>query len=149
MTKPFHDSGELRRIGEITTPWPCFLVASTLSVLQKKRSLIHLMMDGIQESCRLFAEEKDSMPLEIAERYSLKPEDAKAWYDNVTITATSAIPLSAIETVVSALKEAKVLPADYTLIPTGDRTPNLCLLPRSLLPHHGNGSDQREGGRCT
>ncbi len=119
MTKPFHDNGDLRRIGEITTPWPCFMIASTLSVLQSKRHLIHQMMEGIQESCRLFAEEKDSIPLEIAEKYSLKPEDAKTWYDNVTITATSAIPLSAIETVVSALKEAKVLSGEYTLVPTG------------------------------
>ena len=26
-TKPFWDSGEIRRVGDITTPWPCFLLA--------------------------------------------------------------------------------------------------------------------------
>ena len=32
-TKPFHDSGEVKRVGDITTPWPCFLLAGLL--LQK------------------------------------------------------------------------------------------------------------------
>lgn len=31
-TKPFHDSHEVKRIGEITTPWSCFLIASKQEV---------------------------------------------------------------------------------------------------------------------
>lgn len=29
MTRPFHLRGEVRRVGELTTPWPCFMMATT------------------------------------------------------------------------------------------------------------------------
>ena len=35
MQKPFYDKGEIRRIGEIVTPWPCFMIASTIDINHK------------------------------------------------------------------------------------------------------------------
>eukprot|EP00009_Paramoeba_aestuarina_P005170 CAMPEP_0201519790 /NCGR_PEP_ID=MMETSP0161_2-20130828/10248_1 /ASSEMBLY_ACC=CAM_ASM_000251 /TAXON_ID=180227 /ORGANISM="Neoparamoeba aestuarina, Strain SoJaBio B1-5/56/2" /LENGTH=538 /DNA_ID=CAMNT_0047917941 /DNA_START=205 /DNA_END=1821 /DNA_ORIENTATION=- len=114
-TKPYHDSGDLTRIGEITTPWPCFMIASTLDVVEKKTEELRGMFEGIREGCRIFGEERDVFPSVIAKEYNLKPEDARQWYNGVKISATAGIGASALETVVSALQAAHVLSEDYSV----------------------------------
>ena len=43
-TKPYWDSGELRRVGDITTPWPCFMLAGVLYAVFVIRILIYLLL---------------------------------------------------------------------------------------------------------
>jgi hypothetical protein len=35
MTKPFHDRNELRKIGEVMTPWPSFMMAASEEFLNE------------------------------------------------------------------------------------------------------------------
>lgn len=113
-TKPYHDSGEVRRIGEITTPWPCFMIATTAKTLKDtttSHAIAHAL-SAVREACALFASEKDHMPKTISEKYGLKKEDAEAWYKGVKISATPIILQSALSRALSTLKEAKVISAD-------------------------------------
>lgn len=107
-TKPFHDSGEVQRIGDITSPWPCFMMASRKDILEAKRESIFKMLAAIRESCRLF--HNDQMIVErIAKRYDLAQDDAKQWYSNVRIVGSNHIPESAIRKAVEVLFRAHVL----------------------------------------
>jgi predicted O-methyltransferase YrrM len=111
-TKPFYDKGEIRRIGEIVTPWPCFLLCSRLEVLNDpaKRPLIERMFTAIQSSCTEFSTAPSPwIETEIAKRYGLRVEDAKSWYSSVHITASQTVMESTIETSLLALRDAGIL----------------------------------------
>ena len=109
-TKPFYDSGEIRRIGQIVTPWPCFLLCSSKGVLADpvKRAALHAVQRAMQESCRLF-HSTPGMADEVANRCGLRAEDAKAWYDAVRITASGTVAESTLEGALQALKDAGIL----------------------------------------
>lgn len=112
-TKPFNDSGEIRRIGQIVTPWgPCFMLCSSRSVLADpvKRAALHAVQRALQDACRLF-HSTPGMADEVAKRYGLRPEDAKAWYDAVRITASGVVAESTLEGALQALKDAGILTA--------------------------------------
>jgi len=89
-TKPFHDSREIRRIGDITSPWPCFMMAGRKDILDRKKDAIQKMLAAIRESCRLFHSDQGIVEL-IAKRYDLKVEDAQQWYSNVQIVGSTNI----------------------------------------------------------
>ena len=48
-TKPFVDSGQLRRIGEYNTPWPCFVIAATDKILKEQPDSIIRMLRTIHD----------------------------------------------------------------------------------------------------
>ena len=78
-TKPWVDSGQLRRIGEFVTPWPCFVIAATDEILEREPEVVIRMLRTIHDSCDKFMQTNDNIPL-VAERYELKRKDAERWY---------------------------------------------------------------------
>lgn len=119
-TKPFHDKKIIKRVGQIFTPWPCFMLAARADVAAEKRDAIRRAMRAVGEAAALFHAEADTMPSVIAKRYGLKPEDAQAWYNGVRISATPTVPESAIQKALSSLRQAAVLPA----VTESDRKPS-------------------------
>lgn len=67
-TKPYHDSGEVRRVGDITTPWPCFMLAARKQLVSEKRSQLQAALAAVHEAASIFREEASSMPGVIAKR---------------------------------------------------------------------------------
>ena len=83
-TKPYHDSGECTRLGDISTPWPCFMVAGLHDVINTKLDSIRNALSAIHEAASIFHESKDTMPNEISKKYSLELKDAREWYNGVS-----------------------------------------------------------------
>lgn len=79
MTKPFVDSGELKRIGETITPWSCFMIAATEKALQEKQTAIEQTLKIIRKYCHAFMDRKDAVDL-VAQRYNILPKDATTWF---------------------------------------------------------------------
>jgi len=104
MTKPFHDSGELRRVGEIKTPWSCFMIASTIQKVNEKRKEIQAFLMGLNESCKIF-HSASIIDSQIAQEYGLQLEDAKEWRSNVRISARSEIDEHSLISAIQALRE--------------------------------------------
>ena len=72
-TKPLVDSGDLKRIGEVYTPWPCFLLAATPEALATPQPLI-AMLNAVQaEANELRAR---SNAAQVGERSSASFRDA-------------------------------------------------------------------------
>jgi len=129
-TKPYHDSGEIRRIGQITTPWPCFQMACRKETVENRSEVLEKVIEAIQEACVLFHSNKD-MPEIIAKRYGLKSEDAKAWYDAVHIAAERTIAEAGLERAMIALIQAGVIPkAEYNVADVV--APSLCSLRKDI-----------------
>ena len=49
-TKPYHDSGECSRLGDISTPWPCFMVAGLHEVVNAKLDAVRNALAAIHEA---------------------------------------------------------------------------------------------------
>ena len=114
MTKPFYDSGEVRRVGEIVTPWPCFLIAATTQTIDRRLEHIRALLRGLREACHVFHTDP-GMPKEIAQHFGFQLEDATAWYSAVRITAAPTIASSSIDKTLAALREAAILPSTEPL----------------------------------
>mmetsp|Transcript_30157 Transcript_30157/g.115672 ORF Transcript_30157/g.115672 Transcript_30157/m.115672 type:complete len:282 (+) Transcript_30157:149-994(+) len=110
MTKPFHDSGEVRTIGEVPTPWPCFVLAC-----KKDNPAQDQMKEALQKAlqcAKSFKLNEDEKSVSfIVKTYGLAREDASQWLEAVRY----ADPLSiAIEeehllSAFTALKSAGVI----------------------------------------
>ena len=108
-TKPFHDSGEVKRIGEITTPWPCFMCAARQSVVTERLEDIQSVLAAVHQSALAFHRESATMPATIAANYAIELADAEKWYGGVRIVAERFISESAIERAVDALRDVGVI----------------------------------------
>lgn len=69
-TKPHVDSGVLRRVGEIPTPWPCFVVAVRNEVIEANGAKLKEMMGVLGGVCREFKADAAS-PDYISREYKL------------------------------------------------------------------------------
>jgi len=78
-TKPYVDSGQLRKVGEFVTPWPCFMIAATDKILAKAPQSIIRMLRVIHDICDSFMADETYIDL-VAERYNQKPKDVAKWY---------------------------------------------------------------------
>ena len=80
-TKPYVDSGQLRRIGEYVTPWPCFVVAATDQIIKERPNDLIRMLRTIHDSSDMFMQDDQSVHL-VSKRYEQKLPDVKRWFNS-------------------------------------------------------------------
>jgi ABC-type nitrate/sulfonate/bicarbonate transport system substrate-binding protein len=78
MTKPLVDSGVFRRIGDCPTPWPCFVIAVRIEMLEKYPEMVSKILEIINFKTAVFKEipNVDSV---LANKYHQKIEDINEW----------------------------------------------------------------------
>lgn len=111
-TKPYVDSGELRKIGCITTPWPCFMIAARKEVLARRFDSVRKMLTGIFESTANFENGGESSVEYIANNYGLKKEDARSWFTQVKFSNDGSISRKVLVKTIDTLHRSKVLQYD-------------------------------------
>lgn len=72
-TQPFVDSGEFRRIGEIPTPWPCFMLVVNTAFAITNRAEIQKVVSVIGDSIVQF-QQNENLSAIIAERFGLEKD---------------------------------------------------------------------------
>lgn len=77
-TKPYVDSGILKRIGTCPTPWPCFVIAVRNEVLEKNVEDVKMILKIINSYTRGF-KKRSGIAKVLADRYQQKEEDIKSW----------------------------------------------------------------------
>ncbi len=79
-TKPFVDQKIFRRLGDIPTPWPCFVLVAKEEFIQQNEILIKTLLSVIN---KISADLKNQTDLieEIADRYKLAKADVEKWLD--------------------------------------------------------------------
>jgi ABC-type nitrate/sulfonate/bicarbonate transport system substrate-binding protein len=111
MTKPYADSGEVRFIGEISTPWGCFMMASRKEYLESHRDVLALVLQGLQEGIQDFYSDPATVST-IATNFGITEADTQQWYDSVKIVGTASASRADLTRAVSALQKIHVLPVD-------------------------------------
>ena len=111
-TKPYVDSGQLRRIGEFVTPWPCFVIAARDQILEKAPQVIRDMLKVIHNSCWQFMSTDDVIPL-VAERYDQQVKDVESWYHSTEWATHGWVSDKMLRSVIKNLKVAEIIDNDF------------------------------------
>lgn len=77
-TKPYVDSGPLKRIGACPTPWPCFVIAVRNEVLENDPKAIQAILKVINTTTIDF-KNIPGIDTMISNRYQQKLEDVQEW----------------------------------------------------------------------
>jgi len=107
-TKPYVDNGQLRRVGEFVTPWPCFMVAATEDILEREPESIIRMLRTIHDSCDKFMQTDDSIAL-VSKRYEQKLKDVERWYHATEWAIHGWVSDKMLRSVVHNLKVADII----------------------------------------
>ncbi|KAL8356109.1 hypothetical protein RB601_001417 [Gaeumannomyces tritici] len=110
-SKRYHDSGEIRRVGEIYTPWSSWkIVASTALPPPEQDGRVADMLAKLDRGVAHFNENKEEAVRYIGTELDYSEADARAWLDTVRFPAkTAAVSLDTIQSCVDALRKAGVL----------------------------------------
>jgi len=103
MTKPYYDSGVLRKLGEIKTPWPAFSFSSTIEYITKNKVLLEKLLRTIEKATSIFTSQQEEYSKVISERFGLKQEDAIQWFKTVKFSANSTFSLYNLNNTVNIL----------------------------------------------
>ena len=114
-TKPYVDSGQLKRIGEFPTPWPSFVIAATDDILNEIPTVIDEMLDIIHLSCKDFMVNAEKVVPMVSERYKLKLQDSENWYHRTEWASDSWVSDKMLESVVYNLKLAGIVSKDQSV----------------------------------
>ncbi|PWZ02595.1 hypothetical protein BCV70DRAFT_196836 [Testicularia cyperi] len=85
-TKPYADSGEIRFIGNVPTPWPSWTIAASNTVTGSSSVLPHFL-EKLQDSIRQFANPENrasgSCKSFILSHHDYDPKDVESWLETV------------------------------------------------------------------
>ena len=87
-TKPWVNSGEFKRIGEVPSPWPCFVMVASEKAIIEFGDLVFELRDLVFQTSKQLQNDSET-PTEIHQAYDLDLEDVKAWLSQ-TIWETGA-----------------------------------------------------------
>lgn len=112
-TKPYHDSGEVKRIGQITPPWPAFLFAAHTDCLQNHADELERVLKAIQKATKQFMDQKDGESVHLVMKtLGYQEEDVRNWFKIVHYAEDHThVSRRALQVTVSTLIKAGVLKA--------------------------------------
>jgi ABC-type nitrate/sulfonate/bicarbonate transport system substrate-binding protein len=107
-TKPWVDSGKFKRIGEVPSPWPCFVIVVSEKAISEFGEALFQLRDLVYHTSAEIQNDPFS-PLEIQKRYDLGIEDIKAWLSQTVWETKATISKVEIEQAMEKMKELGIL----------------------------------------
>ena len=106
-TKPLVDQQIFRRLGDCTTPWPCFVIAVRNEFITNEKETLKTILKVINS---ITADFKNIPKIEkiISKRYEQKNEDVKNWLD-LTEWSQKNIDSSTVEAVQNQLMKLDII----------------------------------------
>lgn len=108
-SKRYYDSGEIRRIGEIYTPWPSWQIVASTS-LPTGDSCVEELFQKLDQGIRYFEGNKEESVKYISTNLDYSVEDAREWLKTVKFAkGTRGVDTQVVEKTVGVLRKAGVL----------------------------------------
>ena len=107
-TKPWVDSGQLRKVGEYKTPWPCFVIAATDDILKREPDNVIRILRTIHDSCDSFMQNEKAIQL-VSERFGQKQNDVERWYHNTEWAIHGWVSDKMLKSVIFHLRAADII----------------------------------------
>lgn len=80
----------MRLLGEIQTPWPCFIIVARKEIIEQSPDLLKLFLAGTRESSKLFVEDSSNLQM-ISKTSKLSIDDSKKWLQEVKFSETNKV----------------------------------------------------------
>jgi ABC-type nitrate/sulfonate/bicarbonate transport system substrate-binding protein len=112
-TKPWVDKGDLKRVGEFITPWPCFMIAATNNILEEQPENIIRLLRVIHDSCDSFMQSEYAIKI-VSERMNQKPEDVARWFHSTEWSIHGWVSEKMLKSVMYYLKAADIVADNAT-----------------------------------
>jgi ABC-type nitrate/sulfonate/bicarbonate transport system substrate-binding protein len=107
-TQPFVDQGKCKRIGEVLTPWPCFVIAVRNEVLQHEAALLQAILPIVQKRAQELKNSDDAAEV-LAWRYALKKDEVTAGLSKTEWSDQLDVDQNDIQNVVETLHELNLV----------------------------------------
>jgi hypothetical protein len=105
-TKAYWDNGELKRIGEIYTPWPSWMVAAR----DPSDTAVASLLEKLNEGVKYYLEKEDEAVSHITSTMEYSKDDAKEWMGTVKFAQkVKGVKTGVVDDVVKILRKAGVL----------------------------------------
>ncbi|KAG9657080.1 periplasmic binding protein-like II, partial [Aureobasidium melanogenum] len=105
-TKKFYDNGELKRVGEIYTPWPSWMIVAR----DAKDKKLEDMAEKLNQGVKYFREHQEESVEHITGTMEYSQEDANAWLKTVKFADdVRGVESSVVEHTISILQKGGVL----------------------------------------
>lgn len=115
-SKRYYDNGEIKRIGEIYTPWPSWHIVARPPIIGDER--LEEMLEKVNLGINYFAEHQDEAVQYISTELDYSAEDAREWLKTVRfVEDVRGVRASVVLETVTVLKKAGVLGQE--VVPNG------------------------------
>lgn len=96
-TKALVEKGTFKRVDEISTPWPAFVVLASDSILSENADLVKKVLEIVQNVAKKLTQDLENTIRLISERHQLTITDAKEWFSVLEWSENTDIDLSIID----------------------------------------------------
>ncbi|MBD8487197.1 ABC transporter substrate-binding protein [Echinicola sp. CAU 1574] len=103
-TKPLVDQGYFKRIGEIPTPWPCFVIVVHQDFLDNEAEILSQLQQALYSKSRSLSQ-LQNLSNSISAAYSIQEEDIKAWLSQTDWALSSKMDKSTLNKTIDILME--------------------------------------------
>jgi len=116
-TKPWADSGEVKFIGSVPTPWPSWMIAAHTSPARSPPEAVKAFLAGLTDHVRTFSANETAVNVAfIKDRFGYKEDDIREWLTTVGFTHdTSEVEESTIVKTLGVLRQANIVPVSTSL----------------------------------
>jgi len=108
MTMPLVESGHFKRIGEIPTPWPGFVIAARNEVCENRADKLKRLLKVIRTAAGDFMTHPDNFD-QIAKKYNLKRDKMYEWFQITEWETNEHISADMIYTTTQTLKNVGII----------------------------------------
>ena len=106
-THPFVEAEKCKCIGEVVTPWPCFVVAVRNDVMEKHDDVLRKVLEIVGNTAKEIKDKNNAE--EISWRYALKLDQAKSWLSETDWNYECKNPIESYEVVVDYLSKLNLI----------------------------------------
>lgn len=108
-TMPLVKQGVFKRVGEIPTPWPCFVMVASPEAIATYPQQLKKLIDLVYEKSSSLRETED-LPQQLNEIYNIALADINEWLTQTQWATTGEIQKSSLEETMNTLKALKLIP---------------------------------------
>ena len=107
-THPFVEQGKCKCIGEIVTPWPCFVVAVRNEILENHAEIVKEMCQVVAHRAKQLKEDEQASNT-LSWRYHLDKEQVDSWLNETEWNYTMQLDTSTFTGVISILRNLDLI----------------------------------------
>ncbi|RAI84934.1 type 2 periplasmic-binding domain-containing protein [Algoriphagus yeomjeoni] len=107
-TKPWVESKQMKRIGEVPSPWPCFAIIATNKAIAKFGDLIFKLRDLVYSESKSL-QTNSSTIADIAINYALDVNDVKEWFAQTSWATEPELSRSQLNQAMKMMKELGII----------------------------------------